>query len=747
MKPRRFLFKKLRRPAAWAAAGAFMLVCLGWAGWSALLLTRDPLAEPSAARAPSTVIEDRRGREIGRFLSQDRAWIYPAALDDVSPHLIHAALAAEDKRFFHHPGVDPLAMVRAMSQAVRTGRIVSGASTITMQLARLLDPGPRTLAKKIKEAVVALRLERFHSKEKILEEYLNRVPCGNLASGLPAAALVYFDKEPSRLSPAEAAFLMALPQAPSRLNPYRGTERALIRRNAILRRMAALGFLTDDQARRAQGERLRLTRKRGHFKAPHFFMHLATLLPENPPARVRTTLDLELQDQVQRLLTRTVALSRGKGITQAAAVILDHQTGQVLAWAGSADFRDPLEGQNDGVLALRQPGSAVKPFTYAAALDAGWRASDLLEDKPVDFGLAGGVYSPSNYDERFRGLVDLRTALASSLNVPAVRLLDQVGYVRVHRLMRAAGLKSLDKEPDYYGLGLTLGSGEVSLLELASAYATLASGGTPREPRLFLDRTAKPPAEKVFSPQAAYIITDILSDDAARAAGFGRDSLLVLPFPVAAKTGTSKNFRDNWCVGYTNRVVAAVWAGNFDARPMGRVSGISGAGPLWRQVMRLAAAYYPPGPFTRPEGLVEIPVCADSGLRAGPDCLNQKLEIFIKGHEPEKPDPDQQVLTADRSRPAPTRPVIANPRPGERYLFDPGIENGFQNLALEADGLAGADLVVWKVNGREVGRRRVQAGRAPALYWPLSRGEATIELAAMAGGRIAAADRISITVH
>jgi penicillin-binding protein 1C len=699
----------------------------------------------------SVRIEDREGRLLREFLSGMETRSNWAALEEFSPHLIRAALAAEDKRFFSHPGVDPLALVRAMIENIRAGKVVGGASTITMQLCRLLDPGPRTIKRKAVEAARALRLERSYTKERILEEYLNRAPFGNLAIGLPAAAALYFDKSPAVLSPAEAAFLMALPQAPGFYNPYRDPGPALKRRNVIIDRMAKLGFLEVDQAARAKKEPLDLKRSAGRFLAPHFTRYVRGLLPDPTPPRVRTTLNLELQESLERLTRQAVAREAVDGITQASVLVMDVRTREVLAWVGSSDFFDPKDGQNDGVLALRQPGSAVKPFTYASAFDRWLTPAELIDDKPVEYGLRLGVYTPANYDRRFRGAVSARLALASSLNVPAVRVLERTGLETVYREMKAAGLSSLVREPDYYGLGLTLGSGEVSLLELANAYATLAAGGVYKSPVFFRDRQGKEDeGQRVYSTQAAYLVTNILSDDGARATSFGRESLLDLPFPAAAKTGTSKNFRDNWTVGYSDKFVVAVWAGNFDAQPMGRVSGISGAGPLWREAMRLTSEKYPPAPFARPTGLEELEVCPDTGLRAGPACPNRKTEIFIAGRLPRSfctkhagAELEAQDERAGRER---TGLAILSPRPGERYLYDPGIEDGFQNIRLEARGRADFDWLVWYVNGDEAGRVRGKADRAD-LLWPLRRGELEIRLVGLRDGREAESDRVTITVH
>lgn len=721
-----------------------------WAGYEAVILLPDPWLVFQARQWPSVRIEDRNGRLLRELLSSQETRAEWVPLTRMSRHLKAAALAAEDHRFYHHPGFDLKAVLRAAFQNLKAGRIVSGASTITMQLARTLTPGPRTWSQKITEAILALRLEKSYSKDRILEAYLNLVPCGNNTQGLPAAARMYYDKSPANVSPAEAAFLMALPQAPGALNPYRSLEGAQARRNRILTQMAGLRQLTADEAARAKVEPIRLDRRSQLFRAPHFVTHVKAMLPDPPPHLVQTTLDLELQSKVEALTMQALSEIKNSGVTQAAVVVLDHHTREVLAWVGSGDFFNTREGQNDGVTARRQPGSAIKPFTYAAAFDAGLTPATIVEDSPVEFGLTQGVYKPVNYDGRYHGRVDLRTALASSLNVPAVKVLDQVGLTRVYQHMKAAGLTSLTHEPEYYGLGLTLGAGEVSLLELTNAYATLAAGGRYHPPLLFSGQPRKP-EQQAFSPAAAYMVTDILSDDTARATGFGRDSVLVLPFPCAAKTGTSKNFRDNWTVGFSTSVVVGVWAGNFDAKPMGRVSGITGAGPLWHQVMRLCAEHYPPQAFTPPDGLTEILMCPETGLRSTNGCPNQRLEIFKNDVLPSGyclRHQEARTAEPDMDAPAKTgRLTIFSPRPGERYLYDPGLPLGFQNLELKAGVPSGLEQLVWSINGQEVGRGPVQKDGSHRLFWPLTPGEKVITVEGLTGKQIVARDMVKIMVH
>ena len=745
---------RLGRAAILTGVGLLALVSLVLAFMAGLDSLDDPLWQGRPDRQLSVRVEDRQGRLLRELLSPAETRSEWVNLEHMTPYLVSAVIAAEDSRFFRHHGVDPLAVIRAVGQNVKAGRIVSGASTITMQLARILSPGPRSFRRKMLQALLALKIESGHSKQEILEEYLNRVPCGNLVYGIPAAARIYFNKSTKNLSPAEAAFLMALPQAPSAMNPFKRSDLALNRRNYILKRMAALGFLSDQEAGRAGTEPLNLNNYQHSFHAPHFIDFIRTTLPEETNGVVKTTLDLELQEQIENLTRQTVDRNRDRGISQAAVLVMDHRTREVLAWVGSYDFFDTREGQNNGVTSLRQPGSAVKPFTYATALDSDFTPASVINDRHVDFGLDRGVYSPSNYDDRYHGEVPLRTALASSLNVPAVKLLSQVGLGKVYDKMKEAGLTSLIEEPDYYGLGLTLGCGEVTLLELANAYATLAQGGRFQEPVFFIPQTGPDepvsrPSRSVFSPQAAYLITDILSDDAARATGFGRDSLLAMPFPCAAKTGTSKNFRDNWTVGYTSKIVVAVWAGNFDARPMGQVSGISGAGPLWRQAMRLASTYYPPETFPRPKGLTEKTICSDTGLLATSDCPNTRTELFMANNTPSgyclRHKPSQPEFTVAQQR-APGLAILS-PRNNERYLYDPGIEPGFQNLYLAAQTQTDVDCLIWYVNGQEKQRITPEENETLESFWPLRKGQITFKLVGLSKGRVAATDEVTIMVY
>ncbi|UQZ90320.1 penicillin-binding protein 1C [Deltaproteobacteria bacterium Smac51] len=730
------------------AAAPFLL-------WVFLGFFQNPLAEPGSWDW-TVRVTDREGRLLKEFLPPGPARREALALEDFSPGLVKAVLAAEDKRFFSHPGVDPLAMIRAAGLNIRNGRIVSGGSTITMQLARMgrgLYPGPRTAGRKIREMWWALLIERHNSKEVILTEYLNRAPCGNLTEGFGAAARFYLNKPAADLSFSESAFLAALPASPGALNPYKDPRPALARRAVILERMAALGSISVEELARARVEPLNLNKLGSTFNAPHFVNRIRRDFGPEPPEVITTTLDLELQRKLEGLAEDTVENFRHLGLSQAAVVVMNLPKREVLAWVGSADFFNTPDGQNDGVTALRQPGSALKPFLYAVALEEGViTPASLLDDRPADFRALSGSFSPANYSGTFHGPVSARLALASSLNLPAVRLASAVGVSVLLDRFRALGLDSLNREADYYGLGLVLGGGEVDLLSLTGAYAALADGGRLLPPVTFFSagREGLSRARQVFEPGTAFIISDILRDDRARATGFGPRGVLATPYPSSVKTGTSKNFRDNWCIGYTGDFVVGVWAGNFDADPMEKVSGVTGAGTLWRLAADLLAEAYPPDRFQPGPDILARKVCPASGLLAGPECPNTMREFFLAGRP--LPHICRHAALNLETYAAPvigeeTAFGLIRPLNGEEYAFDPGLAEEVQHIKSLARSVPGVDELVWRLNGREIGRSKVSGSELKTCLVPVIRGRMALELAGFSNGREVRVSRVGFIVH
>ncbi len=623
----------------------------------------------SRAAVPSTKIYDRHGRLLYEIIGSHAGKHTPLLLDEIPLYLRQATVATEDASFYTNPGVDARAILRAIMINLRGGEVLSGGSTITQQLARnvLLPPEERiqrTLTRKLRETILAWRLARIYSKDEILALYLNETYYGNLAYGVEAAAQAYFGKSAAELDLAECALLAGLPQSPALYNPLEDPEAAKERQAVVLDLMVKHGYIDEAQARLAKGEQLHFASLPFPIRAPHFVMHVRRLLEdelglatlEQGGLQVYTTLDLDMQDMARWIVRRRLTqLSERRGglpdrnVHNAALVALDPWTGEILAMLGSPDYFDPrIDGAVNVTLATRQPGSSIKPITYAAAFDPHHADPYTLATMANDVRTAfvtkeGDPYVPINYDHLYRGPVLLRQALASSFNLVAVKVLDHVGLEDMTALARRLGITTLD-DSERFGLSLTLGGGEVRLLELTAAYAAFANGGYKVEPVAILRvedsqgnvlREWRPETgARVLDERVAYLITDILSDDTARISGFGEGSVLKLSRPSAAKTGTTTDWRDNWTIGYTPELVVGVWAGNADNEPMRHVSGVAGAAPIWHDFMEEVLKGRPAQEFVEPEGLVRVEVCALSGKLPSPHCPHRKTELFIAGTEP-----------------------------------------------------------------------------------------------------------------
>jgi penicillin-binding protein 1C len=645
--------------------------------------------------AGSPVLLDRNGEALHHLVLPDFTRSSPVSLEEIPADLVACTLAAEDRRFRSHGGIDLLATLRAAKDALIHRRTVSGASTVTQQLIKLASPpAPRNLRTKIREAMLARHLEMKWSKDEILIAYLNRLPYGNHRSGPAEAARFYFQKPLADLSLAESALLAGLPQAPSRLNPVKHPQRALARRAVVLERLSNQGNCDPARIAAAKVESLRLRP-----------------LPENPVApwlpdtfgtwghgdNPRCTIDRALQADVEAIVKEELAKLAGSNLKHAAVVVLDNRSREILALVSSGNWRDPNGGQINGALTPRSPGSALKPFTWLLAFEkGGLHPASIVADIPTRFRTEEGLDAPENYDRSFRGPVSVREALACSLNVPAMRALNEIGGPRpLHALLLELGLESIGTDFRAYGLGLTLGNAPVRLLDLTNAYATLASGGMHRAPLLF---PAKPcEAKAVLESQAAYLIADILSDADARAKSFGRGGPMELPFRCAAKTGTSSDFRDNWCLGYTGEFTVGVWAGNFDNSPMKNLSGVAGAGPVFHRTMERLHRGHKPKWLDRPAGLVEVTVDPETGKRVGKGTVtlvpSDRLPMSAAnadrdaegrilldasysewlGSEHNRRRSDF-ALAKDQPSEIPLR--ILAPREGSRYLLDPELPNG-----------------------------------------------------------------------
>jgi penicillin-binding protein 1C len=712
---------------------------------------------PKSKLDPGTAISlrllDRNGVLLREVLSDEGGRCRWVKLGDVSPHLLNATIVAEDKLFLFHHGVNALSVVRALLQNWRHGEVVSGASTITQQLVRTLYPGRRDIWAKLREAWLALRLERTLPKQEILVQYINRIPYGNQVFGIEAASRLYLDKSSSQLSLAEASLLAAIPRSPTRLNPYRALGAVKKRQVDILTKMSELGLITGAARDRAVTEEMCLLPEAEKFRAPHFCNFVLSQVPPSDRknlAAIETTLDFGLQQKIEVLLKNRLTAMAGRGIGNGAVVVLDNSNGDVLSLVGSRDFFDEShDGQVNGALALRQPGSTLKPFTYGLALESGLTAASLIDDSPVQYPNLEEHYRPQNYDRRYHGLISLRAALACSYNIPAVAVLQAVGPDLLYRRLRSLGFESLKQDPGFYGVGLTLGNGEVSLLELVRAYSALAREGLYLQERSIVRRLNKDgqegqvlvqkAARPVFSPQVAYIITHILADRDARTPSFGYHNPLSFPFAVAVKTGTSKDYKDNWTVGYSSRYTVGVWVGNFDGEPMQNVSGISGSGPLFKDIMLLLEKGNDGAGFSVPEGVVMSAVCPLTGLRPAEFCPGVINEVFVEGTEPRETCPRHQkksdaILTAGEhgDSPPPSRLEVTFPRDGDVFKLDPVLRREHQRIKLRAavPGTESIAKIEWWVNGNRVG----EAGSPYSLFWNLRPGSYTIKVTAVRGG-------------
>jgi penicillin-binding protein 1C len=724
------------------AIGASAVLALAAGGVIAWVSRPLPLGMLDAG-AQSVTLEDRFGRELRTTRAPGGSrggWLGLAEMD---ADLIAAFVAAEDHRFHRHGGVDPRAVARAAWTNLRTGRIVSGGSTITMQVARMLQPSARSWTGKVGQALWALRLERHLGKQAILEQYLNRVPLGQGAVGVEAAAALYFGGGADNLSLGQAALLAGLARAPSSDNPLVSPERARRRRDQALSRVVGLGFAPPVAAERARAEPLLERRRVAPFLAPHFTTRILHWAERDGTAAFgtwRTSLDLSLQAELEQETRHAVETLAERGARHAAAVVLDNRSGEILAWVGSPDFWADTAGQVDMVLSARQPGSALKPFLYALAFDRGWTPASILPDIARVYQTGTGPYRPRNYDRRFHGPVRAREALASSYNIPAVELASRLGVGSLLHVLRGAGFTSLGRTADHYGLGLALGNGDITLLELANGFRGLVNLGVwrPYTWRAGSPDQAPRPGTRFATERSAALVLDILSDPVARIPGFGIESPLDFPFAVAAKTGTSRHFTDNWAVGTTGGFTVAVWVGNFSGRPMDGVSGVSGAGPLLHRAVLATARRYPAGSLPDPlaSGAVAARVCRLSGLRPGASCPVAP-EWFAPGTVPtdtctwHQGDgavelPAEYAEWAEQSEvprlpraASPSAPVrasdagfhIVSPREGDVYRLSPGVESRYATVALRAAGSGAA--VRWTVDGipHAAGRWSLRPGR------------------------------------
>ncbi len=667
------------------AIAVILVLATGGAGWWLFHDLPSPEVLPADLTAPSVRITDRSGRLLYEMLPNSSGRQTSVPLARIPLALQQATIATEDARFYQNPGVDLGGILRATWINLLGGETLSGGSTITQQVARTLlmtdqERAERTVRRKLRESVLAWELARRYSKDEVLAFYLNYTNYGGMAVGVEAAAQTFFGKPAAELDLAECALIAGLPQAPAIYNPFTDLDAARKRQSVVLGLMEKNGFIDAAQLAAAEREPLVLAGDPYPLEAPHFVMMViaqldALLTPEQLRSGgglvVRTTLDLDKQglaeaavrQQLERLREQAQG-GQGHNVNDAALVAIDPKTSEVLAMVGSPDyFDDASAGAINMALAPRQPGSALKPFIYAAAFDPTrpnpWTPATMILDTTAHFITHDGEpYTPANYDGLEHGPVLARTALGSSLNIPAVKALEHIGLPALFSELSRLGIRTLG-DPDRADLSLALGGGEVRLIDLTAAFGAFATGGYRVTPISILNiqdqqgdalyTAPQQQPERVLDERVAWLISDMLSDDTARTIGFGRNSMLKLDRPAAVKTGTTTNYHDNWAVGYTPDLVVGVWAGNATHEAMHDVTGLTGAGPIWHQFIRSALTGTPETPFTRPPGIVQVQVCSLDGLLPTPACPNRTLEWFIDGTQPTQTGKFYRAVTLDGS--------------------------------------------------------------------------------------------------
>ncbi|MDP2206379.1 MAG: transglycosylase domain-containing protein [Alphaproteobacteria bacterium] len=657
------------------------------------------------------------------------------ALHDMPDLLVQAFLLSEDKRFYTHGGIDWRARGSALWQNMRARGTVRGASTITEQVVRQLHPRPRTLWSKWVEGFEAARLERHFSKPQILEFYLNQVPYASGRRGVAQAARYYFNRDVDTLTTKETLALAVLVRAPSSYDLYRDPARidgAILR---LARQLQAAGTLDDAALAHLLAQAFELQKPSLPVDAAHLVSYLRRQPAAGSDEDLRSTIDAGLQARVQKIIDDRMRTLKSKNIYNAAALVADHQTGEVLAWvvAGAGNEQAP-GGQIDAVTVPRQPGSALKPFLYAAALDRGWTASTMIDDSPYAGAVGAGLHRFRNYSNTFYGRMTLREALGNSLNIPAVRTIHHVGVKNYLQTLHRLGFQSLGRAAEIYDDGLALGNGEVTLLELVSGYAALAAGGVQNPLHVIIDDPAPRERDRIYSEAAATLVGNILSDPHARRLEFGAGSVLNFPLQTAVKTGTSTDYRDAWAVGYNDRYVAGIWMGNLDHKPTDGVTGGTGPALALRSIFSELNRGRVTEKLKISPHLTLRDVCIEDSR--DPMRCHMRSEWFMP-HAAAEDDNAPPHITAK------PRFDIVQPTEGLHMAIDPRVPMDMQHFAFRLSGLAAGQAVEWILNGESLGA----ASASSSHLWMLRRGQHKLQARVVAeGAEIYASPEISYIV-
>lgn len=722
------------------------LACLLWFALPWLPCFKPVLTDESSPTV--SILLDRHGLPLHQTPRSDSYFHLPISANDLPQTLIDATLAAEDKNFFSHHGIDFLANLRAIYDGIRTQHFYSGASTISQQTTKLTSypQHNRTLTTKLLEALSTRRLEMSHSKRDILTIYFNHLDYSNNCLGPAQAALHYFNKPLHHLSLSESALLAAIPQSPAALNPRRHLKNATRRRNKILRLLAKNFHYPSTSIERALAEPIALAPRRNHQifnpQLAQFYQQSTSTPPAKPPNISNassisiTTIDRSLQEQAQQILRSTIRTLSSKHVNNGAVIILHNPTRQILALVGTHDYHSPHSGQINAALTPRSPGSALKPFTYLLAFDTlDYTPATILSDIPTFYSDHLGPQEIKNYANTHLGPVTLYQALGNSLNTTAVRTLEALGGpAPLHQLLKQLGCQHLHPDPAHHGLTLTIGTGHVTLLEITNAFATLASHGKHLPPTLQLSpHPVHTTPQQLFTSQSTQLITHILSSNPARSHAFGQHSNLHLPFPCAVKTGTSSDFRDNFCAGYTPDFTVGVWVGNLDNTPMRGVSGVTGAGAIFHKLMLLLHEHPPPHLLPSPPkasstSLVEIRIDPHTGKLLSPEHARAAIGIHTlcpKDLLPDTANPldydsDGNILLPPTYKqwlsehpalpfqlqpdfnPQQKTPHILQPTRNARYLLDPDLPDQGGILTLRAS--SSDEHLQWRCDSLRIAR-------------------------------------------
>jgi len=655
--------------------------------------------------AKKPIFLDRYGKRLNttyenRWNLNDKVEIH-----DIAPLLKNALVVSEDKRFFSHSGMDWLARAKALWQNISSFRVVRGASTISEQVVRMIHPRKRTFSSRWIEGFEAINLENSFSKLEILEFYLNQVPYQARRRGIVQAAHYYFDRDIDTLSSKEILALVVLVRSPKWLDPSDKADRLNLSISNLLNRMYANGYINQNELRQIQDQKLVVKRSNLTINAQHFIEFVSSKLPETKPSTVYTSLDAQLQTSIQNILDTRLETLVDKNVDNAAVLVIDHHTNEIISWVvAHAGNKEKAFSQMNPVLIRRQPGSALKPFLYAKAIEKGWSAATLIDDSPLQEGVGLGMHTYHNYSRGNYGLISVREALGNSLNIPAIKAVQYVGAEEFLKHLREFGIESLRGHPNVYGDGIALGNGEVSLYELTQAYSVFARMGDFKALNCLEGRSYLHPNKRVFSEDISSLISDILSDPAAREKEFGWNSILNFPFQTAVKTGTSSDYRDAWSMGYNDKYTVGIWFGNLDYRPMNKITGASGPAHVLRSIFNELNKNRQTQSLYLSPRLVRKKICLDNtGLEH--DGCEVRDELFLRDYQP---GAIEKQTTDIRLR---------KPTNGLLLAMDPRIPDEDEYFSFELSKIKNIKKVEWYIN-----HKRVAQTAGNSFNWKVEKG-------------------------